>query len=107
MRCNRGRIASKRIRGRKPSRDQRYVRGRSADKPRIVKRTKDEELCADRDFFRRAIYTVGGNRSKRKGCFLDGGSYVRVFFVGFRGGLGNLLEEISWCVVTTHGNTDF
>jgi len=107
MRCNRGRIASKRIRGRKPSRDQRYVRGRSADKPRIAKRTKDDELCSDRDFFRRAIYTVGGNCGKRKRCFLDGGSYVRVFFVVFRGGLGNLLGEVSWYVVTTHGNTDF
>jgi len=107
MRCNRGRIASKIIRGRKPSRDQRYVRGRSADKPRTAKRAKDEELCADRDFFRRATYTAGGNGSKRKRCFLDRGSYVRVFFVGFRGGLGNLLGEISWYVVTTHRNTDF
>jgi len=96
MRCNRGRVASKRIRGRKPSRDQRYVRGRSADKPRIAKRTKDEELCADRDFFRRATYTVGGNGSERKRSFLDGGSYVRVFFVGLGSGLGNLLGEISW-----------
>ena len=106
MRCSRGRIASKRIRGRKPSRDQRYVRGRSADKPRIAKRTKVEELCADRDFLRSAIYTVGGDGSERKGNFLDGGSYVRVFFVEFRSGLGNLLGEISWYVMATHGHTD-
>ena len=106
MRCSRGRIASKRIRGRKPSRDQRYVRGRSADKPRIAKRTKEKELCTDRDFFRIATFTVGGHCSERKGNFLDGGSYVREFFVEFRSGLGNLSGEISWYVMTIHECTD-
>ena len=71
------------------------VRGRSADKPRITERTKAGELCADRDFLRSAIHTVGGDCSKRKGAFLGGGSNVGEFFVDLRSSLDNLLGEIS------------
>lgn len=94
MQCNRGRVTSKRIRGKKAKqRHKRCMERRSANKPRRAKGTKTEELRADRDFLRSAIHTAGGDRSKRKGNFLDGGSYVREFFVDFRSSLGNLLRR--------------
>lgn len=77
-----------------------YMRGRSAEKPRIPKRTRAGELCADRDFLRSAVHTVGSDGSERKGTLLDGGSNVREFFVDLRSGLGNLLSEVSRCHVT-------
>lgn len=67
---------------------------------------KEEELCADRNFFRSAIYTVGSDGSERKGNFLDGGSYIRVFFVEFRSSIGDLVGEISRYVTTAHERTD-
>jgi len=64
------------------------------------------ELCTDRDFLRNAIHTVGGDRSERKGNFLDGGSNVGEFFVDLRRSLGNLMGEISWDSMMAHVFTD-
>lgn len=68
------------------------MRGKPTDRPRIEKRTKAGGLGTDRDFLRNAIHTVGGDRSERKGDFLDGGSNVREFFVDLGSGLGDLMR---------------
>ena len=106
MRCNRGRVASKRIRRKKAKQRLKMCERKIRKQPRIPKRTKVEELCADRDFLCSTVHTVGGDRSERKGDFLDGGSYVRVFFADFRSGLGNLTEEISRYGMATRRLTD-
>ena len=96
MQCNRGRGASKRIRGKKAKQRRKMCERKIRRQPRITKGTKVEELRADRNFLRSAVHTVGRDRSKRKGGLLDGGSYVMEFFDDFRSSLGNLLGEISW-----------
>ena len=94
MQCKRGRRASKRIRGETQA-ETKDVRGKPTEKPRIAKEQERGGLGTDRDLLHSTIHTVGGDRSERKGNFLDGGSNIREFFVDFRSSLGNLMGRIS------------
>lgn len=79
------------------------MRGKSADKPRTAKERKWGRLGADRNS---AVYTVGGDRSERKGDFLDGGRHVGGFFIILGSTLRNLMGKISQCSMTRRGLTD-
>jgi hypothetical protein len=98
MRRDWSRAASKKIGEEESQAETKYWRKKSQTNP---EQRKDEsrELGTDRDFFRSAIYTVGGDRSEGKGNFLDGGSNVSNFFTGLRTSIRNLMQERSAGVV--------